>query len=350
MVNLGGILFISVGSGGERILSDAYMNFKNLRKSENYFCAVNTSEKDHERVELAFKSRRIRRYPNFLMKTIGKEDLGGYGAGKDKSLGLKAYRADKDKILDDLSKLHKNHRFKIAFTLATLGGGCGSLTLAELSNDIMNELGLRVIPICTIPFRREGALLINNALDGLKSISKLGLNPLIYDNERMMRFSDSIKEGVEMVNRNISLLISNLVDLVEYGDFATPPIDIIDITRLITPQCGAFSVVYEDNVKKFRNEWKKRLLFNMSLKSKIIEEGKAFVLFKSRVFPHTLTEDVIKFLRTEYKVSELIPTIMENGFAGYNIMTLIWGLGIEDISPKLEPKKTLTEKISFWRK
>ena len=347
---MGGILFISVGSGGERILSHAYMNFRNLRKGGNYFVPINTSEKDHERVKLEFKSRRIRRYSNFVTQTIGEEELGGYGAGKDKNLGLRAYRMDREKVLDTLEKLHKSERFKIAFTLSTLGGGCGSMTVSEASKDIRDELGLRVVPICTIPFRREGPLLINNALDGLRSISKLGLNPLIYDNERMMRFSDSVKEGVELVNRNIALLIANLVDLVEYGGFATPPIDIIDVTRLITPQCGAFSVVFEDNVKRFRSKWRNILEFNLSLDSKTIEKAKAFVLFKSRSFPHKLTEDVITYLRGKYKVDEIIPTTMEDGyrFTGYNILVMFWGLGIDYIRPKLEPKKTLSERISFW--
>ncbi|MDH5688733.1 MAG: hypothetical protein OEZ48_12845 [Candidatus Bathyarchaeota archaeon] len=342
---MGGILFVSTGSGGERILSDAYINFRNLRKGENCFCAINTSSKDHERVKLLFEQRKITPYKNFLTLTIGGEELGGYGAGKDKGLGLSAYRADRSNVLDQLTKLHKSEKFKIAFTLATLGGGCGSLTLAEISKDIRDVIGLRVVPICTIPFRREGALLVGNGVDGLREISKSGLNPLIYDNERMMRFSDSVKDGVEKVNRNISLLISNLVDLVEYGGFSNPPIDIIDVTRLITSQCGAFSVVFEDNVKKFRNEWKELLEFNFSLESKTIEKARAFVLFKSRMFPHSITEDVISYLRSRYKVDELIPTTLENGFVGYNIMVMIWGLGIDSIRPKLEPKRRFSEKV-----
>jgi len=342
---MGGILFVSTGSGGERILSDAYINFSNLRKGGNYFCAINTSNKDHERVKLLFERRRIEDNRNFLTLVIGKEELGGYGAGKDKLLGLTAYKADRNEVLDELGKLHKSERFKIAFTLATLGGGCGSLTLAEISKDIRDELGLRVVPVCTIPFRREGALLVGNGMHGLREISKSGLNPLIYDNERMMRFSDSVKDGVEKVNRNISLLISNLVDLVEYGGFSNPPIDIVDVTRLIIPQCGLFSVVFEDNVKRFRKEWKDLIKFNLSLESKTIEKARAFVLFKARVFPHSLTEEVISHLRSRYKVRELIPTTLENGFAGFNILVMIWGLGIDSIKPKLEPKKGLSETI-----
>jgi hypothetical protein len=342
---MGGILFLSAGSGGERILSDTYLNFDSLRNTENHFCAINTSSKDHDRVKLLFKQRNIENHENFHTYIIGEEELGGFGAGKDKNLGLAGYKADRAKVLQSLKDLHKSQRFKIAFTLSTLGGGCGSLTAPEISKDVRKELGIRVIPICTIPFRREGSLLIDNAHAGLKEISKSGLNPLIYDNERMMKFSDSVKEGIEMVNRNISLLISNLVDLVEYGGFSNPPIDIIDITRLIVPQCGAFTVISEDNVKKFRKEWRNILEFNWSVDSKTIEYARAFVLFKSKQFPHSITEDVIKYLRGKYKVRELIPTTLENGFAGNNIMVILWGLGIDSIKPSLEPKRSIREKL-----
>lgn len=336
---------MSSGSGGERILSDTFINFDNLRDGQNLFCAINTSRKDHERVKLLFKQRRIEDPKNFHTVTIGEEELGGFGAGKDRSLGLSAYKVDRIKVLQKLKRLHSNNRFKIAFTLSTLGGGCGSLTIPEISKDIRDELGIRVIPILTVPFRREGSLLIGNSIAGLREISSSGLNPLIFDNERMMKFSESVKDGIEKVNRNISLLISNLVDLVDYGGFSNPPIDIIDITRLILPQCGAFSVISEDNVKKFRNEWKELLEFNFSLNSKTIENATAFALFKSKTFPHSITEDVISYLRSKYKVRELIPTTLEDGFAGFNIMIIIWGLGIDSIKPNLEPKQSLKEKL-----
>ena len=342
---MGGILFVSTGSGGERILSDTYINFDNLGKSENHFVAINTSSKDHERVELLFKKRNLEKSKNFHTEVIGEEALGGFGAGKDRNLGLAAWKADRIKVLQKLKKLHSSDRFKIAFTLATLGGGCGSMTIPEISKDIRDELGIRVIPICTIPFRREGNLLIDNSMAGLREISKSGLNPLIYDNERMMQFSETVKEGIEKVNRNISLLIHNLVDLVEYGGFSNPPIDIIDVTRLIIPQCGTFSVVSEDNVKSFKNNWKDLLEFNLSPDSKTIEIATAFVLFKSKKFPHNMTEDVISYLRRKFKVRELIPTTLENGFAGFNIMVMLWGLGIDSIKPYLGPKLSLTDRL-----
>ena len=342
---MGGILFVSTGSGGERILSDTYTNFDSLRDTQNHFVAINTSAKDHERVNLQFKKRNIENHKNFHTMVTGEDDLGGFGAGKNRDLGLAAYKADRVKVLKKIKNLHNADRFKAAFTLATLGGGCGSLTVPEISKDIRDELGIRVIPICTIPFRREGTLLIDNSIAGLKEISKVGMNPLIYDNNRMMKFSDSVKAGIEKVNNNIGLLIHNLVDLVEYGGFSNPPIDIIDVTRLIIPQCGAFSVVSEDNVKKFKNEWKDMLEFNLSLDGKTIENATAFVLFKSKTFPHAITEDVLSYLRKKFKVRELIPTTLENGFVGYNIMVMLWGLGIESIKPRLGPKQSLKDLL-----
>ena len=342
---MGGILFVSTGSGGERILSDTYINFDNLRSGQNHFLAINTSSKDHDRVDTLFKRRNIENHKNFHTMVIGEDELGGFGAGKNRDLGFAAYKADRIKVLQKIKRLHNADRFKIAFTLSTLGGGCGSLTAPEISKDIRDEIGVRVIPICTIPFRREGNLLIDNSIAGLREISKVGMNPLIYDNNRMMKFSETVKEGIEKVNRNIALLIHNLVDLVEYGGFSNPPIDIIDVTRLIIPQCGAFSVVSEDNVKKFKNEWKEMLEFNFSLSGKTIENATAFVLFKSKAFPHAITEDVISYLRRKFKVKELIPTTLENGFVGFNIMVMLWGLGIDSIKPSLGPKTSLSDLL-----
>jgi hypothetical protein len=49
--------------------------------------------------------------------------------------------------------------------------------------------------------------------------------------------------------------------------------------------------------------------------------------------------------RGKYKVRELIPTTLENGFAGFNIMIMLWGLGIDSIKPRLEPKRSITERL-----
>ena len=58
-----------------------------------------------------------------------------------------------------------------------------------------------------------------------------------------------------------------------------------------------------------------------------------------------MTEDVITYLRARYKVDELIPTTMEESFAGYNILVMFWGLGIDHIKPKLRPKKSIFKEL-----
>jgi hypothetical protein len=54
---------------------------------------------------------------------------------------------------------------------------------------------------------------------------------------------------------------------------------------------------------------------------------------------------VISYLRSKYRVRELIPTTLEDGFAGFNLMVMLWGLGIDSIRPKLEPKQSLKERL-----
>lgn len=343
---MGGILFIGVGSAGERILSIAYATFKNLRSKENYFIAVNTSKKDHERVQSYFDERGIKDYSNFIFETIGEETLSGYGAGKDPKLGLSAYESDKEKLLKRLKTLHRKENFKIAIPISSLGGGCGTLVIGELANDVKNELNIRVVPICTIPFRREGDLLVGNAILGLRNLLDKGLNPLIFDNELMMRFSQTVGEGVDRANIIITSLIASLVDLVEYGGFSNPPIDIIDITRLIIPQCGFFTVAYLDNLKDFKKKWKDLFEFNKSLVSQPITQTNCFVMCKARSFPHELVEDVLSYLRLKYSAKEIIPTIIEDkGFAGYTVASMIWGISIEGMKPPLKTKRPLGEEL-----
>lgn len=343
---MGGILFVSCGSGGERILSEAFVDHDNLRSESNYFFAVNTSDKDHERVHNRFDEARLGHPDNFETFTIGKEELSGFGAGKDPSLGLRAYKADRERVLERISTLHDRHNFRIAFTFGTLGGGSGTLTLPEISKDIEDETDLRVVPLCTVPFRREGELLIGNALGGLHTLSEYGMSPLIFDNERMMNFSDSVAEGVEEANAILTLLISSLVDLVEYSGFSVPPIDIIDLTRLISPQCGAYHVAFTDNPKEFKSDWKSMLDDNKSIDSEPLEDCRAFVMFKAKNFPHSMTEDILSWLRRKYNLKEIIPTTAEDpSFVGYTVLAIVWGLGIDEIEPKLEAKKPLLERI-----
>jgi hypothetical protein len=81
------------------------------------------------------------------------------------------------------------------------------------------------------------------------------------------------------------------------------------------------------------------------LNSKTIENATAFVLFKSKKFPHNITENVISYLRKKFKVRELIPTTLEDGFAGFNIMVMLWGLGIDSIKPTLGKKTNFIDLL-----
>jgi len=327
------VLFASVGSGGQRIITEAYVAFDNLRTG-NYFLCINTSASDHDRMMERFRQANVKPANNIMTLVVGE----GFGAGKDPELGLKAYNSDKAKVVDTLKELHNRMNFKIAFVLGSLGGGCGSLVLPEVARDIRTNLGIRVIPMVTLPFRREGELLINNAVRGLRKLSEYGFNPLVYDNEKTLEYARTVNEAIRMANRCFSILISSLIDVVEYEDFAVPPVDIIDVTRIIMPQCGAFSTVFYDNAKDFMDRWRKELERNMSLRSKILTVGKAFVLCKARHFPQKVAEDVMGFLRSKFKVTEIIPSVMEGDFVGYTIMAMIWGFGIDSIRPRLEAK------------
>ncbi|PCN50139.1 hypothetical protein B6U99_06040 [Candidatus Geothermarchaeota archaeon ex4572_27] len=335
------ILFVSIGSGGQRILTEAYASYPSLRRG-NFFVMVNTSASDHERTARRFEAANIPSYENVKPVVIGE----GYGAGKDAELGLKMYEADRSKVVELVKEAHERHRFRLAFTVGSLGGGCASLAIAELSRDVAEALKVRVVPMVTLPFRREGRLIVENALRGLRRLSEYGFNPLVYDNELTLEFTRTVDEGVRLANHSFARLISTLIDVVECEDFAVPPIDIIDVTRIMIPQCGGFSTLFYDNVRDFTRTWREGLVKGFSLRSKVLTRSNAFLACKAKAFPQSLVEDIARFLRSRFNVAEMIPTVLERkDYVGYAVTTIIWGFSIDDIAPSLAPREEGAEQL-----
>jgi len=335
------ILFVSIGSGGQRILTEAYIAYSNLRLG-NHFVLINTSSSDHERTFRRFEAANIKEYDNVKTIVVGE----GFGAGKDAELGLKMYEADRSKVIDHVKEVHEKLNFRLAFTVGSLGGGCASLAISQLSKDIAEALKIRVIPMVTLPFRREGRLIVDNALRGLRRLSEFGFNPLVYDNELTLEFARTVDEGVRVANHSFARLISTLIDVVACEDFAVPPIDIIDVTRIMLPQCGGFSTLFYDNIKDFTRTWRDGLARSFSLKSKVLTRSNAFLACKAKAFPQSLVEDITRFLKSRFNVAEMIPTVLEKkDYVGYTITTIIWGFSIDDITPSLMPREEAAEAV-----
>jgi hypothetical protein len=136
------------------------------------------------------------------------------------------------------------------------------------------------------------------------------------------------------------------VDAVEYSEFAVPPIDIRDVTRIIQKECAVFTSMRTEDIHLLRS-WKEYLMRrNLSLESDPIDKSSVFCIFQGPEFPKNIADDISKYLRWRYKARDAITSALEGeAFKEYSITALIYGMSLEKIKPRLEPIKSWKERI-----
>ncbi len=107
---------------------------------------------------------------------LGKE---GLGAGNKPEAGKKAAEESLDSI-----KAMLNDGTKMVFITAGMGGGTGT-GAAPIIAKTAKEMGILTVGIVTIPFRWEGVIKIDKALDGVEEMSKNVDALLVINNERL---------------------------------------------------------------------------------------------------------------------------------------------------------------------
>ena len=110
---------------------------------------------------------------------LGKTLTEGLGAGNQPSRGKEAAIENLDDVIQVLED-----RTKMAFITAGMGGGTGT-GAAPIIAKASKELGILTVGIVTIPFRFEGKKRINQALEGVKEISKHVDALLVINNEKL---------------------------------------------------------------------------------------------------------------------------------------------------------------------
>ena len=117
----------------------------------------------------------------------------GLGAGNNPQLGRKAFEESADQVramLDDGTKM--------AFITAGMGGGTGTGT-APLIAKVCKEMGILTVGIVTIPFKWEGIVKIDRALDGVEELGKNVDALLVVNNQRLLEIygEKSLKESFD---------------------------------------------------------------------------------------------------------------------------------------------------------
>jgi len=118
---------------------------------------------------------------------LGSSLTEGRGAGNKPDVGRQAAIENLQDIIDILS-----HNTKMVFITAGMGGGTGT-GAAPVIAKAAKEMGILTVAIVTLPFRFEGQLRINQAIDGINELEKYVDSLLVIHNEKLREIYGNLK-------------------------------------------------------------------------------------------------------------------------------------------------------------
>ena len=110
---------------------------------------------------------------------IGKNVTRGLGAGAIPSVGESAAKENERDIRDFLDGAN------IVFVTAGMGGGTGTGS-AHFAARLSKEMKALTIGVVTLPFKAEGEVRMENALDGLEKLRRLCDTTIVIPNDRLL--------------------------------------------------------------------------------------------------------------------------------------------------------------------
>ncbi|MHA1166478.1 MAG: cell division protein FtsZ, partial [Candidatus Hodarchaeales archaeon] len=115
---------------------------------------------------------------------IGTEVTRGFGAGNDPSIGEAAAK-------ESVEQLKQIIDGDLVFITCGLGGGTGT-GAAHIAAGIAKEKKSLTISICTLPFRMEGPVRLENASKGLRKLYDSSDTVIVVPNEKLLRLNSNI--------------------------------------------------------------------------------------------------------------------------------------------------------------
>ena len=165
------IKVIGVGGGGGNAVNHMY----ELGIQDVDFVICNTDAQALEKSPIANKIQ------------IGSTLTEGRGAGNKPEIGRQA-------AIESISEIEEilSHNTKMVFITAGMGGGTGT-GAAPVIAKLAKEMDILTVAIVTIPFRFEGSLRINQAIDGLNELQKNVDSLLVINNEKLREIFGDLK-------------------------------------------------------------------------------------------------------------------------------------------------------------
>ena len=155
---------------------------------------------------------------------IGKLLTKGLGAGARPEIGQQAALEN----IEDLRGCVKGAQ--IVFVTAGMGGGTGTSS-ATIVSEVAKELRALTVGVVTLPFRSEGELRMQNAMNGLSKLAKICDTTIVIPNDTLLELvprlpvQAAFKVADELLVQTISgltemLMSAGLVN-VDYADLKT---------------------------------------------------------------------------------------------------------------------------------
>ncbi|WP_430813027.1 cell division protein FtsZ [Carboxylicivirga sp. RSCT41] len=165
------IKVIGVGGGGSNAVNYMY----SLGIKDVNFVVCNTDAQALESSPVPVKIQ------------LGESLTEGRGAGNRPDKGRESAIENLEDVVDVLKQ-----NTKMVFVTAGMGGGTGT-GAAPIIAKTAKEMGILTVGIVTIPFKFEGKLRINQALDGIAEMEKNVDSLLIINNERLREMFGDLK-------------------------------------------------------------------------------------------------------------------------------------------------------------
>jgi cell division protein FtsZ len=174
---------------------------------------------------------------------IGKTTTRGLGAGAMPRVGEQAARENENEISNFLNGSN------IVFITAGMGGGTGTGAAHFIARIAKERYRALTIGVVTLPFKAEGMVRMENALDGLENLARVTDTTIVIPNDRLLDLVPKlpIEAAFKVADEVLMQTIKGLTEIITKPGLVN--LDYADILTLMNEGGVAFIGIGEANRK-----------------------------------------------------------------------------------------------------
>ena len=243
------IKVFGVGGGGNNVINHMIKN--NVTNVE--FVAVNT---DTQALTRSQATKKIQ---------IGVKCTNGLGAGADPGVGRKAAEESRSEIEAALKGSD------MVFIAAGMGGGSGT-GAAPIVAQVAKEMGILTVGVVTMPFKFEGNMRMQRAIEGRKELLEQVDSLITIPNEKLREYLDSLGKkvnfltGFQETDNVLKNAVQGISDLILLPGFMN--VDFADIRTIMSIKGSSLM-----GIGFAEGEDRARKATEMAMKNPLLEHG-----------------------------------------------------------------------------